>query len=849
MSLPFEHAPRLERNLAVPGTAAAPRSLTDERRDLSSIDSRAMESRYEPAVVEARWQEAWETEGLYAAGAGARRDETYVICVPPPNVTGDLHLGHALNGSFQDVLVRWHRMRGFDTLWQPGYDHAGIATQNVVEKALAAEGLTRHDLGREAFVERTWEWLEQTGRTIMGQFRRLGASLDYSRERFTMDDEYVRAVMTFFVRLWEKGWIYRANRIVNWCPFHQTAISDLEVVHEEMDDTLLTIRYPYADGGGRDGVSVATVRPATILADVAVAVHPADERYHDAIGREVIVPYLERRVPVIADERIDPEFGTGALKVTPGHDPLDFEIGRDHGLPGPVVIGPDGRLNEAAGDFAGLSQEGAGARILEWAEERGLVEKREPYRHSVGTCERCHSRIEPLISLQWWCAMQEPAAPALAALRERRVRFHPESQHRFAIASLEETPDWCVSRQLWWGHQLPIWTCPDGHHTVQVDAPSACAECGSSELERESDVLDTWFSSALWPYATLGWPDETPELARYYPGNVSSTAREIIRLWENRMIWTGLEVFDQVPFTDVIINSTLLAIDGRRMSKSLGTGIDPMEPIEEYGADATRYGLLKISSTQDVRFSYGAIEEGRKLAIKLWNVARLVLQNAEGSAAVASPQSLEERWILARLDAARAELENAWTRFDFAESTATLYHLTFDDFCDWYAEAIKPRLYDRDQAAISTALAALERLLALLHPVMPHVTEEIWSQLPAREARLIVSPWPEEDLRFAADAAALDRVQEAAQIFRRSGVQVELGSDDERRIFAAVVRPERASGDGDRDAEIKRLRKEIARCEGMLANERFVANAPTEVVAAEREKLERYRRELEALEG
>ncbi|HJR94730.1 MAG TPA: valine--tRNA ligase [Gaiellaceae bacterium] len=808
-----------------------------------------MESRYEPAVVEARWQEAWETEGLYAAGAGARRDETYVICVPPPNVTGDLHLGHALNGSFQDVLVRWHRMRGFDTLWQPGYDHAGIATQNVVEKALAAEGLTRHDLGREAFVERTWEWLEQTGRTIMGQFRRLGASLDYSRERFTMDDEYVRAVMTFFVRLWEKGWIYRANRIVNWCPFHQTAISDLEVVHEEMDDTLLTIRYPYADGGGRDGVSVATVRPATILADVAVAVHPADERYHDAIGREVIVPYLERRVPVIADERIDPEFGTGALKVTPGHDPLDFEIGRDHGLPGPVVIGPDGRLNEAAGDFAGLSQEGAGARILEWAEERGLVEKREPYRHSVGTCERCHSRIEPLISLQWWCAMQEPAAPALAALRERRVRFHPESQHRFAIASLEETPDWCVSRQLWWGHQLPIWTCPDGHHTVQVDAPSACAECGSSELERESDVLDTWFSSALWPYATLGWPDETPELARYYPGNVSSTAREIIRLWENRMIWTGLEVFDQVPFTDVIINSTLLAIDGRRMSKSLGTGIDPMEPIEEYGADATRYGLLKISSTQDVRFSYGAIEEGRKLAIKLWNVARLVLQNAEGSAAVASPQSLEERWILARLDAARAELEDAWSRFDFAESTATLYHLTFDDFCDWYAEAIKPRLYDRDQAAISTALAALERLLALLHPVMPHVTEEIWSQLPAREARLIVSPWPEEDLRFAADAAALDRVQEAAQIFRRSGVQVELGSDDERRIFAAVVRPERASGDGDRDAEIKRLRKEIARCEGMLANERFVANAPTEVVAAEREKLERYRRELEALEG
>ena len=376
-----------------------------------------MDPRYAPGGVEARWQETWEAEGLYAAGAGARRDETYVICVPPPNVTGELHMGHALNGSIQDVLIRWHRMRGFDTLWQPGYDHAGIATQNVVEKALAKEGSSRHDIGREAFVERTWEWLEQTGRTIMGQFRRLGCSLDYSRERFTMDDDYVRAVMTFFVRLWERGWIYRANRIVNWCPFHQTAISDLEVAHEEMDDTLYTIRYPFADGDGRDGVSIATVRPATILADVAVAVHPDDPRYRDAIGREVVVPYTERRVPVIADERIDREFGTGALKVTPGHDPLDFEIGRDHGLPEPMAVGWDGRMNEAAGDLAGLTQEEAGARVVAWAEERGLLEKREPYRHSVGTCERCHSRIEPLISLQWWCAMEEPAAPAIAALQ------------------------------------------------------------------------------------------------------------------------------------------------------------------------------------------------------------------------------------------------------------------------------------------------------------------------------------------------------------------------------------------------------------------------------------------------
>jgi valyl-tRNA synthetase len=808
-----------------------------------------MDPLYKPEGVEARWQDAWEVEGLYAAGAGARHDETYVICVPPPNVTGALHMGHALNGSIQDVLVRWHRMRGFDTLWQPGYDHAGISTQNVVEKELAKEGLSRHDLGREAFVARTWEWLETTGRTIMGQYRRLGASLDYSRERFTMDDDYVRAVMTFFVRLWDRGWIYRDNRIVNWCPFHQTAVSDLEVAHEEMDDALVTIRYPFADGDGRDGISVATVRPATILADVAVAVHPGDERYASAVGREVVVPYVERRVPVVADERVDPEFGTGAVKVTPGHDPTDFAIGRDHGLPEPMVIGADGSMNEEAGDLAGLAQGEAGKRVLAWAQERGLLEGKEHYRHAVGTCERCHTRIEPLISLQWWCAMTEPAAPAIDALRERRVRYHPESQHRFAISSLEEAPDWCISRQLWWGHQLPIWTCPDGHLTVQVEEPSACGECGSAELVRETDVLDTWFSSALWPYATLGWPDETPELARYYPGDVNSTAREIIRLWVNRMIWTGLEALGEVPFTDSIIHSTVLAVDGRRMSKSLGTGIDPMEPIEEYGADATRYGLLKISSTQDVRFSYGAIEEGRKLANKLWNVSRLILQHAEGVEPALAPRDLEERWILARIDAARAELEDAWSRFDFASSTDTLYHLVFDDFCDWYAEAIKPRLYDDDHDAVATALAALGRLVALLHPVMPHVTEEIWSQLPDWAARLIVSPWPAADVQFASDEGALERVQEAALIFRRSGVQVELGSDDERRIFAAVVKPERAKVDDNRDAEIARLRKEVARAEGMLANERFVANAPPEVVAAEREKLERYRRELAALEG
>jgi len=796
-----------------------------------------MEPRYEPHAVEGRWQRTWEEEGLYRAGAGARRDDTFVICVPPPNVTGELHMGHALNGTIQDTLVRWHRMRGFDTLWQPGYDHAGISTQNVVEKQLVAEGTSRQEIGREAFLERTWAWLETTGRTIMSQFRQLGCSLDYARERFTMDDGYVDAVMTFFVRLWEAGYIYRANRIVNWCPFHQTAISDLEVEHVEVDDALTYVRYPFADGEG--GVTIATVRPATILADVAVAVHPDDDRYRSAVGREVVVPVVERRVPVIADARVDPEFGSGALKITPGHDPVDFEIGRDHGLETLTVIGPDGRL--LAEGFEGLSQAEADERILAWLRERGQLERRESYRHAVGTCERCHARIEPLVSPQWWCRMDELARPAIEALKARRVRFHPESQHRFAIESLETAPDWCVSRQLWWGHQIPVWTCPDGHRTCAWPPPSACATCGRGELERDPDVLDTWFSSALWPFATLGWPQRTPELARYYPGDVSVTAREIIRLWENRMIFSGLFLLGEVPFTDVVITSTVMAVDGRRMSKSLGTGIDPLEAVRRHGADATRYGLLKMSSMQDPRFSWGMIAEGQKLANKLWNVARLILSNGAGVEPALDPRELEERWIAGRIDETRALIEERLPAFDFAAVVDSLYHLTFDDFCDWYAEAIKPRLYAREERAIATALAALERLLALLHPVMPHVTEEIWAQFHA--SRLIVSPWPEP-----VDAPRVDlaRVQAAAATFRRSGVLVPL-EGDEKRIFEAVVKPERARANGDVEAERERLRREIARAEGMLANESFVAKAKPEVVEAEREKLERYRRELDAI--
>jgi valyl-tRNA synthetase len=803
--------------------------------------SEQMQPRYEPQGVEERWQEAWESEGLYNADPDPSR-QSFAIAHPPPNVTGDLHLGHALQLSLADTIVRTRRMQGYNVLFQPGYDHAGISTQNAVEKHLAAEGKTRQDLGRDAFEARVWEWLHEYGGKIMVQFRRIGASLDYRRERFTMDEAYVRAVMRFFVHLWNKGWIYRANRIVNWCPFHLTSLSDLEVAHVDVDDALTYVRYPFAEGDGH--VTIATVRPATILADVAVAVHPDDERYASAVGRQVIVPWVERRVPVIADERVEMDFGTGALKITPGHDPKDYEIGRDHGLPEFTVIGPDGLMSEEAGELAGLTQADADARILAWLRERGQLEKREAYRHSVALCDRCKNRIEPRISLQWWCSMAELKQPALAALESGRVRFHPESQHRFAIASLEEAPDWNISRQIWWGHQLPLWECPDGHFTVQEDEPSACRECGSSDLIRSEDVLDTWFSSALWPFATLGWPDDTDDLRAFYPGDLNTTARDIIRLWENRMIFAGLELTGDVPFRDVVIHSLVHAPTGGRMSKSLGTGMNPIAQIETYGADATRYGLMKMASSQDATFAEGAIEEGRKLANKLWNASRLLIQ-AGVTTVDERPTALEERWILARLASTQAAVERNLADFDFSHLVDELYHVTFDDFCDWYLEAIKPRIYAGDADALATAAAALERLLKLLHPAMPHVTEEIWAFLPSRQTRLIVAPWPVAG--DATAAGALDNVKAAAERFRRSGVMPALDGDEER-IFNAVVKPERLpQRNGDVEGERERLRGEIGRAEAMLANERFVANAPAAVVEAEREKLRRYRRELDAI--
>jgi len=749
-------------------------------------------------------------------------------------------------------------MQGRDSLWICGTDHASIAVHAVIEKQLRAEGLTRWDLGRERFLERVWRWRTETGATIIRQFKRLGCSLDYGHERFTMDEGYVQAVLTMFVELYRKGYIYRDNRMINWCPTCASTISDLEVRYEHAVDTLYEVRYRIA--GTDDFLTVATVRPETILADTAVAVHPDDERYTHLVGKTAIVPLVEREVPIIADDYVKMDFGTGALKVTPGHDPNDFEIGRSHGLPELAAIGFDGRMTELAGEFAGLPAAEAREKVRDALFAQGLLRKEQPYEHEVGHCDRSGDRIEPLISLQWFMQMDELAKPANEAVRSGRVRFHPRNQENIYYDWMLNLRPWCISRQLWWGHQIPVWYCPDGHQTVELSEPDACAACGSRELERDPDVLDTWFSSALWPFATLGWPShDDPRLDRYYPGHVLATARDIINLWVARMLMMGLEFMGDIPFEDVVINPTILAPDGRRMSKSLGTGIDPLELVESYGADATRYGLLKMSSTQDVRFSAGMIEEGAKFANKLWNAARFVLTQADVSVEPApAGTALEDRWIRSRLAAELEGVVSQLERYDFSAAVKQLYAFVWNDFCDWYVEAVKPRLRGEEGAGASANLLwVLERILALTHPICPFVTEAIWSHLPGEHGLLMLAgmPVPDETHRDPAAERDMERAIEIVTAARADpSAPVEVPDGFAGAAIVERLAPRRA-GDGhvaDRAAlerELQKLRAERDRAEGMLGNERFTSKAPAEVVAAEREKAERFAADVRALES
>ncbi len=855
-------------------------------------------TRFEPAEVEARISERWQSSGLFHPEPAGDARENYSIAIPPPNVTGTLHMGHALNGSVQDTLVRYARMSGRRTKWILGTDHAGIATQTQVEKALRAEGTGREQIGREAFVARVWEWRAHYGGQIVEQLKRLGASCDYEDERFTLDPDYARAVVRVFVTLFDKGYIFRDRYLVNWDPGSRSAISDLEVEEREVLDTLYSIVYDLEGGGS---VTIATVRPETMLGDTGVAVNPDDERYRALVGRHAILPLVGRRLPVVADDYVVSDFGTGQLKVTPAHDANDFEIGRRHGLGQVSVIGEDGRMTaEAGADFHGLTVMDARAAVIAALEAEGRVVARDPYRHQVPYSHRSGERIEPLISLQWFMSMEELAAPAIEAVRSGRVRITPDSQRRNYLNWMEQIRPWCISRQLWWGHRLPVYYCDACSETYVAEQPPArCGAC-AGPLRQDEDVLDTWFSSALWPFATLGWPEETETLRAFYPTKVLSTARDIIFLWVARMIMMGLEFTGQPPFSDVYVHSVIQAPDGRRMSKSLGTGIDPLDEIDRHGADAVRFGLLAMSSTQDVRYSAEKVRQGQALANKLFNAARFVLTHSarvRSAPPQALPRTVEDRWILSRLQRAKAATAASIESFDFHHAALGLYDFTYGELCDWYLELVKYRLVpdadERDRAALSsTLLLVLSETLALAHPLIPFVTEELWSHVGG--AGLLAGegyPRPQDHLVDEQAEAVVARAIEAIGAVRtwRDGAHVRPGALVPARLVAsgyepvagAVARLGRLDLTGEEPhvqaavasvaipggtvevmpfdgldlqaaqrrlaAERERLQAEIRRAQDRLANRGFVERAPARVVDAQRSKLVGLQAELEAL--
>jgi len=746
---------------------------------------------YDPGSFEARWYEHWEEHGLFAPRP-ARNGKTYVIVIPPPNVTGALTIGHVLNNTIQDVLIRARRMQGYQTLWLPGMDHAGIATQNVVKKDLEKRGVSMRDLGREKFIATVWEWKEQYGGKIIRQLRTLGCSCDWSRERFTLDPGLSRAVETAFKHLYRKGWIYRGQYLVNWCIGCQTAISDEEVEYRERQSHLWHVRYPVK--GTDRFVTVATTRPETILADTAVAVNPEDERYADLVGRMLILPLLHREIPLVADPAVDKEFGTGALKVTPGHDPVDFAIGQRHGLPVLSAIDQLGKMTEVAGPFAGMDREEARKAVVRQLEADGLLEKREPYGHAVGECHRCHTIIEPFLSQQWFVRMQELARPAVEAARAGEVRFVPERWEKTYLHWLENIRDWCISRQLWWGHPIPILYCAQGHQVLSGEGIEACPTCGSTQFTPDGDVLDTWFSSWLWPFSTLGWPEQTEDLRTYYPTDDLVTGPDIIFFWVARMIMAGYEFQGKKPFSLVHLHGIVRDEDGRKMSKSLGNSPDPLDLIDRYGADALRFTMLMLTPTgNDILFGEKRLETGRNFANKLWNAARFALMNlgeeapvepaapktrkaaaARGAAAgkaaggpapaVASAggrlggSDLADRWLESRLRAVALETDRRLGEYRLNDAAKGLYDFVWHEYCDWYLEMAKVRLQQGGAGAEEARrgiLFGLANVLKLLHPFMPFITEEIWHHLPGMDGDLIVAPWP--------DAAALAEDAEAEE--------------------------------------------------------------------------------------
>ncbi|MBN1870076.1 MAG: valine--tRNA ligase [Candidatus Omnitrophica bacterium] len=706
-----------------------------------------LSTRFNFREIDDKWCVRWEMENLFHAQTDSGK-EPYTIVIPPPNVTGILHMGHALNNTLQDIIIRYKRMKGFETLWMPGTDHAGIATQNVVEKQLAKEGKRRQDLSREDFLKRLWDWKKEYGDTIIRQLKKLGSSCDWPRTRFTMDDQYCNAVKEVFVRLYEKGLIYRGEYIINWCPRCHTALSDEEAEHHEIQGSLYYIRYPFKDNPDK-GLTVATTRPETMLGDTAVAVNKKDKRYKDLIGKTLILPLMGREIAVISDELVDPAFGTGAVKVTPAHDPNDFEMGKRHNLEFINILHPDAVLNDQAGDFEGMDRFEAREAVLEALREGKFLEKTEPHTHAVGHCYRCHTVVEPYLSRQWFVKMKPLAKPAIEAVKKGKIAFYPKRWTKVYMNWMESIRDWCISRQIWWGHRIPVWYCErqSCKPIVSLTTPSNCPQCGSTNLKQDEDVLDTWFSSWLWPFATLGWPDKSKDLKYFYPTASLFTAPEIIFFWVARMIMAGLEFMGQIPFSDVYLHGTVRDTKGRKMSKSLGNAIDPLEIIEEYGADALRFSLI-INSGQDLFISKEKFEIGRNFANKIWNASRLIMMNASAVdpsfdlSAIKNIKNinLPSQWIVSRFFSTLKKVSLAIEQYRYSEAENSIYEFFWGDFCDWYLEIVKDQ-WD-DPAIQNIAFKVLELSLKMIHPFMPFVTEEIWSQINEGKGSICHQPWP-----------------------------------------------------------------------------------------------------------
>lgn len=870
--------------------------------------SKELAKAYEPKEVEDRIYDFW-MKGKYFHAEVDPKKKPYTIVIPPPNITGQLHLGHAMDETLQDTLIRWRRMQGYSALWLPGTDHASIATEAKIVEAMRKEGITKEEIGREKFLERAWAWKDQYGGRIVEQLKKLGSSCDWDHLRFTMDEGCNKAVNHVFKKLYDKGLIYRGERIINWCPHCKTSISDAEVVFEEKEGSFWHLRYPLIDGSGY--IELATTRPETMLGDTAVAVHPDDERYKALVGKTVILPLVNKEIPIIADSYVEQDFGTGVVKITPAHDPNDFEVGLRHNLPVINVMDDGGVINENGGKYAGMPALEARKQIVKDLDEAGFLIKIEPIKHNVGTCYRCGTVVEPRVSTQWFVRMEPLAKPAIDAVKDGDIRFIPERMDKVYYNWMENIKDWCISRQLWWGHQIPAWYCECGETIVSETVPTVCPKCGGTHLTRDPDTLDTWFSSALWPFSTLGWPDNTEELKYFYPTNTLVTGYDIIFFWVARMIFSGLEHMGEVPFNTVFFHGLIRDAQGRKMSKSLGNGVDPLDVISVYGADALRFTLVTGNSPgNDLRFSEEKVSASRNFANKIWNAARFILMNIEGKDIdCALPKKLytSDKWILNRFNNVTAAVTENLEKFELGMAVSKLYDFIWDDFCDWYIELAKIRMNGADEESADSARRVLvwtmSNTLKLLHPFMPYITEEIWQTLPHDGEALIVAKWPEYDeaLSFPQEAKNLENVMALIRAIRTRRNEMNVPPSKKAHIYIDTAHPapyEEASefiarlaygskveiGTGfdvqgavtavtddakallpmddlvDKAAETARLNKELANAQkqldtvkAKLANEKFTSKAPQNVidgVKANGEKLEaKIKLILETLES